>query len=205
MSRIGKVAAAMTATLLLGVFGVDRILLCGTAGGIAPGLHVGDFVVGDRSVQHDFDASESGPFIVPLLDVAYFPSDAAMSDALFAAVEDYLHADFARDVPEAHFRAFGITAPRVVRGVIASGDEFVCRRERREWLAENVEDIRCVEMEGAAMAQVCYEFGVPFALIRVVSDGADDASPVDFDVFVEEAASHFTRGVVKAYLSRAED
>lgn len=93
----------------------------------------------------------------------------------------------------------------MVRGAVASGDEFIRSGERRAWLAANVEDIRCVEMEGAAMAQVCHEFGAPFALIRVISDGADDASSVDFDVFVAEAASHFTRGVVKAYLSRAED
>lgn len=202
MSHIGKVAAAMTAALLIETFGVDCVLLCGTAGGIAQGLHVGDFVVGDRTVQHDLDAADRGRFYVPLLNVAYFPSDAAMSDALYRSVEEYIASGLTEDVPEAYLREFGITEPKVVRGTVSSSDEFIRSAARKKWLLENVEDIRCVEMEGAAMAQVCYEFGVPFSVIRVISDGADNTSSVDFDAFACRVACYFTRGVVRACLSR---
>ena len=201
-SRIGKVAVAVTTALLIHQFGVDRIIFAGTAGGISPRLRVGDVVVGDRSVQHDFDADEAHPFRVPLIDVSYFRSDEALTRLALQAAEEYFGGEYAREIPAGQLRQFGITRPQAVAGTIASGDQFVRDPEKNRWLAESVENIQCVEMEGAAMAQVCYEFGVPFTILRVISDGANDDTPVAFDAFVRETACYFTRGCLRAMLRR---
>lgn len=204
VSHIGKVAAALTTTLLLQCFPVQSVLFSGVAGGINPALRVGDALIADYSVQHDFKLPEAwGPkFRIPMLELSYIPSDANLTAAAKAAVEDYFAHEFANDVPQQYRDAFGIHAPKVLVGTVASGDEFICTAERNRWLYDNVDNAGCAEMEGAAVAQVCTEFGVPFTIIRVISDGAGDSASVDYDQFVEHAAKYFTRGTVKAYLRR---
>lgn len=199
-SRIGKVASASTVTTMLDRFSPDCILFCGTAGGIDPALHVGDIVVADHLVQHDFD-SGSDLFRIPLLDVAYFPTDPQLSAELADAVASYVRSAMYDDIPARCREEFGIRIPQIVRGTIASGDQFICSKEKHRWLAEHLDNLKCVEMEGAAVAQVCYEFGVPYTVVRVISDSANDDSNVDFLRFVQEAASHFTRGAVRAFLA----
>jgi len=201
MSRIGKVAAASTATTLIDRFGVDTVIFCGTAGGIDKSLNVGDVVVGDLSVQHDVVVMGE-LFTIPRIDVAYFKSEETLVKRLFLAVEDYITHDMHKEIPQEHLDQFNIKEPKVVTGTVASGDQFICDGSKNAWLQENVDNIKCVEMEGAAVAQVCYEFGVPFAIIRVISDSADSDSVVDFYAFVSEAACHFTRGIVKAFFER---
>ena len=198
-SRIGKVAAALTATLLIDRFGVDAILFGGTAGGIAKGLRAGDLVVADRLVQHDIFTGESW-FCIPLLEISELPADPGLSKALLHAAERYVRDEMESDIPAAIRKEFRFDAPRAVTGTIASGDQFICDSEKHAWLAQNIANLQCVEMEGAAVAQVCYELGVPCAVVRVVSDNADDDSYVDFERFVEEAASRFTRGVLREFL-----
>ena len=204
ISHIGKVAAALTTTLLLQCFGVERVLFSGVGGGICPDLHVGDAVVGDYSVQHDFKLPpEWGePFRIPMLELAYIPSDPALTQLAKEAVEEYFTGEFFTDVPETYRREFGIQAPKARIATIASGDEFICTAERNRWLLDHVRNAGCAEMEGAAVAQVCAEFGVPFAIIRIISDGANDDAAVNYDRFVEHAAKYCTRGTVKAFLKR---
>lgn len=199
-SRIGKVAAASTVTTLIDRFAVDCVIFCGTAGGVDKALNVGDFVVGDRLVQHDFFTGVDW-FRIPMLDVSYFEADRQLSEQLHAAVDVYIREGLRADVPQRHLDEFGIVSPKVAVGTIASGDQFICEAEKHRWLEEHLDRLQCVEMEGAAVAQVCYEFGVPFAVLRVISDSANDDSNVDFARFVEEAACHFTRGTLKAFLT----
>ncbi len=199
-SRIGKVAAASTATTLIDRFHPDCVIFCGTAGGIGKGLHTGDIVVADRLIQHDVDTGTGNGFKIPQLNMDYFPTDPALSERLISAVKQYIQNGFTHDIPAQYLEEFGISAPKAVVGTIASGDQFICSKEKNQWLAEQIENLQCVEMEGAAVSQVCYEFGVPHAVIRVISDGADDASSVNFDSFIEHAACHFTRGGIKAFL-----
>jgi len=188
LSRIGKVAAATTATLLLSEFDVDRIVFTGTAGGLAAGVQVGDVVVADALLQHDMDASPLFPrHEVPLYGRSRFGADPGMSDAL---------ADAARRALGEH----GTPAARVHRGLIVSGDRFVSRRAENDALQESLPDALAVEMEGAALAQVCHDFGVPFAVVRTVSDRADDTAHVDFNHFVTEVASRYTLAIVQHYL-----
>ena len=188
LSRIGKVAAATTATLLLSEFDVDRIVFTGTAGGLAAGVQVGDVVVADALLQHDMDASPLFPrHEVPLYGRSRFGADPGMSDAL---------ADAARRTLGEH----GAPGARVHRGLVVSGDRFVSRREENDALRESLPDALAVEMEGAALAQVCHDFGVPFAVVRTVSDRADDTAHVDFNHFVTEVASRYTLAIVQHYL-----
>lgn len=200
--RIGKVAAGVTAALLIHHFQVDKIIFSGTAGGVNPDLNVGDAVVADKSVQHDFKLPWGDAFRIPLLEVSYMESDHELTTLAKQAVQDYIDTRMMQDIPQTYLDAFHIRNPKVVTGTIASGDEFVCTKEKNQWLYEHVDNIQCVEMEGAAVAQVCLEFSVPFTIIRIISDCANDDASVDFDLFIEEAACHFTKGVVKALLER---
>lgn len=204
MSRIGKVAASLTATLLIHHFGVDRVVFSGTAGGVGKGLHVGDVVVGDRSVQHDFILAEDR-FRVPLLNVTYFKSDETLTRIAKEAVDRYIKEELRGEIPPEHLEKFHITAPKAVVGTVASADEFVNDPAKGRWLVEQLENLQCVEMEGAAVAQVCYEFSIPFVVIRVISDSANDGAGVDFDSFVAEAACHFTRGSIKGFMGALTD
>lgn len=201
-SHIGKVAAALTASLLIDHFCVGSIIFSGTAGGIDPTLHVGDAVIGDLTCQHDFKVPGDPLFQIPVLKKSYLESDCTLTQLAFEAVNDYIQHEMLLDIPEKHLKAFHIQTPKAVIGTIASGDEFICDKERNQWLYEHVQNIKCVEMEGAAVAQVCYEFQIPFAIIRIISDGANDDTHVDFDLFIEEAARYFTKGAIKTLLNK---
>lgn len=202
VSRIGKVAAGITASILMDRFNVDKIVFSGTAGGVDPKMNVGDAVVACSSVQHDFKVPGGDMFRIPLLDISYLPTDKDLSEKAREAVQEYISKDMLNDIPKQYLKEFKIENPKVEVGVIASGDEFVCSKDRNTWLYENVKDIKCVEMEGAAVAQACFEYGVPYTIIRVISDCANDDASVDFDLFIKEAACHFTRGTVKALFNR---
>lgn len=198
LSRIGKVAAATTATVLLTEFGVTRIVFTGTAGGLGEGVRVGDVVVADSLMQHDLDVSPLFPrYEVPMTGCSSFAPDAVMSDRLALAAEQVLQALHA--APE--LVHFGIAAPRVHRGLVISGDRFVATRAENDVLRQELPEALCVEMEGAALAQVCHDFGVPFAVVRTVSDRADDSAHVDFNRFVAEVASRYALDIVRSYLA----
>ena len=203
LSRIGKVAAATTVAVLLAEFPAARVVFTGVAGGLGPAVKVGDLVVAGELVQHDMDASPLFPrHEVPLYGRARFPADAALSRALATAAgrvldtldgpgeEGRLHRD--------HLAELGLGHPAVHHGLVLSGDRFVCSAEASRELLERFPDALAVEMEGAAVAQVCADFGVPFAVLRVVSDRADDSAHLDFSRFVEDVASRYTVALVRA-------
>lgn len=169
---IGKVqAAALTQTLLMQ--GAAAVLFTGVAGGVDPSLRVGDLVVADQAVQHDVDVTALG----------YAPGEVPGHPRRWPADLDLLTR--VRDAAEAVARVEGL---RVVVGTVASGDRFVAD-------AGDVAKLRdafgaaCAEMEGAAVAQVCAAWGVPWAIVRSVSDTADHDAHVDFRAFTEVAAA----------------
>lgn len=201
-SMIGKVASASTVTTLIDRFKVDKVIFCGTAGGIDKALNVGDVVIADKLIQHDFDQGDpSLLFVIPGHNIAYFETDKELSSQIEKAVLDYTNGSYRDDIPKEYLDEFKITAPKTVRGTIASGDQFICDKEKNVWLEEKIDNLKCVEMEGASVAQICREFTVPLAVIRVISDSANDDSGVDFMKFVANAACHFTRGIIKAFLN----
>ena len=207
LSRIGKVAAAMTATLLVHEFGAERAIFTGTAGGLHPAARVGDVVVATTLLQHDMDASPLFPrHEVPLYGTDRFHADETLSAALAEAARAmFANADAGTDdadlaLDAAQLRAFGIATPRVHAGMVVSGDRFVASASEAAALRERLPDALAVEMEGAALAQVCHDLGVPFAVVRTISDRADDSAHVDFSRFVASIASRYSVGVVRRFL-----
>ena len=183
LSRIGKVAAATTATALIERFHVDRIVFTGVAGGLAPGVDRSDVVVADAFLQHDLDASPIFPrYEVPLYGTDRFATDKALTERLLAAVRQAL------------------PGTRAHRGLVVSGDRFVSSAAESQALQLVLPEALAVEMEGAAFAQVCHDYGVPFAAVRTVSDRADDAAHGDFLSFIDEVASRHSAAIVAAFL-----
>jgi adenosylhomocysteine nucleosidase len=200
-SRWGKVAAATTATYLIEHFGVDRILFTGVAGAADRSLHVGDVVVADRLYQHDLDARPLyARHEVPLLGVDSFETDPKLRREVLAASVKFLAEDLHGVVSLDTRREFDISQPRVVRGAIASGDRFIAKGSDLRQLRQDLPAIACVEMEGAAVAQVGHEYGVPLAVICTISDAADESAPVAFPSFVRKVASAYSHGIVKNVL-----
>jgi adenosylhomocysteine nucleosidase len=208
LSGIGKVAAATTAALLVGELGVERAIFTGTAGGLHERARVGDVVVADFLLQHDMDASPLFPrYEVPLYGQDRFGADAAMSGALVAAARTVLDAAGQRatgasddDLDPALLASFGVVAPTVHAGLVVSGDRFVASAAANAELRARLPDALAVEMEGAALAQVCHDFRVPFAVVRTVSDRADNAAHIDFMRFVDAVASRYSLAIVRRFL-----
>lgn len=198
LSGIGKVAAATTATLLIQSFGVQRIVFTGVAGGLGSGVNVGDVVVARRFLQHDMDASPLFPrHEVPGYGCSHFEADAPLSDALELACVRMLHT-LPRLLGAETARAFGLTSPRLHQGLLISGDRFVATTAESRALQQELPAALAVEMEGAAFAQVCRDFGVPLAVVRTISDRADDSAHVDFPRFLREVASRYSSAVIEA-------
>lgn len=194
LSRIGKVAAATTTAALIERFGASAVVFTGVAGGVGAGVRVGDVVVGTGYVQHDMDASPLFPrFQIPLTPDTVFAADPQLCRALQAACERML-AQWAgpASVPSLHC------------GLIASGDQFVSSADAVQRIVWDLQAhghlALAVEMEGAAVAQVCADYGVPFAAVRTISDRADDTAHVDFPKFVAEVASRYAQAIIDALL-----
>ena len=200
LSGIGKVAAATTTGALIERLGATRIVFTGVAGGVGAGVQVGDVVVAQDFVQHDMDASRLfARWQVPGYAAVRLPCDAPLSALLSGAVSACLAS------AGGHFdHEFMDHAPRLHQGLVASGDRFVSgaqvARALREPLLAAGHDVLAVEMEGAAVAQVCVDYGVPFAAVRTISDRADDTAHVDFPRFIEAVASRYADHIVRELL-----
>ncbi len=200
MSRIGKVAAATTATTLIEAFGAHRIVFTGVAGGIGSDVRVGDVVVASHFVQHDMDASPLFPrFEIPLYGQSQFACDTALTTSLLDASRKALL--------ERHAQGTGAstpTRPGVHLGLIASGDRFISTvrssRDVLQALRDGAMEPLAVEMEGAAVAQVCLDYGIAFAAVRAISDRADDLAHVDFQHFVTHVASDYAARILAHFM-----
>jgi adenosylhomocysteine nucleosidase len=198
LSRIGKVSASLTASVLIGHLGVSRIVFTGVAGGLAPGVRVGDVVVAQDFIQHDLDASPLFPrYEVPLYGRARFACEPALTSLLSTAARQVLGS--------ASTAVIGLPAgAKVHSGLIASGDRFVSSAEASRALQSALRsaghEALAVEMEGAAVAQVCADYDVPFAAMRTISDRADDTAHIDFPRFVNEVASRYALAIINELL-----
>lgn len=172
-SRWGKVAAAATATHLIATVRPSQVIFTGIAGALTPALQIGDLVIARDLYQHDLDASPFyAPTEVPLLGRSALPTDAALSQSLRDAAEDWLDAARAAGEPD--------LPQRIVHGDIATGDQVIGTATAREAVRRRLPQAVCVEMEGAAVAQVCHEYALPFACLRIISDQADERiAPAD--------------------------
>ncbi len=197
-SRWGKVAAAATVSTLIHEFDITDLYFTGVAGAIHPDLNIGDIVIASRLVQHDMDARPLMPrHEIPLLLKTFFETDALHRDLVSKAVNTVLENKHLHEViSDENLDQFAIVQPKVVIGDVASGDQFFASHNQKEQLHSELPSILCVEMEGAAVAQVCHEYGIPFSIIRTISDTADDTSHIDFPLFIQKISSKYSTEII---------
>ncbi|WP_071395848.1 5'-methylthioadenosine/S-adenosylhomocysteine nucleosidase [Bacillus tuaregi] len=178
-SGIGKVNAAMSTTILLEKYSPDYIINTGSAGGYDPNLNIGDIVISSEVRHHDVDVTIFGYEYgqVPRLPAAFAADKELIKIALDGAKE--------------------ISGVQTVEGLIATGDSFMNDPVRVEFVREKFSDLKAVEMEAAAIAQVAHQFGVPFVIIRSLSDIAGKESNISFDQFLEKAAVNSSSLVIR--------
>ena len=167
---VGKVNAALCAQILCDCYGVTHIVNTGIAGSLCADLDIGDLVISQDAIYHDFDLHFWGRPIgqVPGMDVTAFPASGMLVEAARAAAEN---------VNPGHSQI----------GRIASGDQFICSKAQKEKIIADTGAI-CAEMEGAAIAHTAYRNSVPFVIIRAISDKADDTAEMDYPTFEAIAA-----------------
>lgn len=170
---VAKVNAAMCAQKMIDLYHPEGIINIGVAGALNPALRQGDIVVSRDAVEYDVDSTYFGelPGQVSGLPVA-FPADKTLQEKALQAASKLGY--------------------KAVSGRVLSGEQFVSSAERKHEIAEKF-DGDCVEMEGAAIAQVCYVSKVPFVIIRAISDGAGDEAGMQYDEFVVKAAEKAAR------------
>jgi adenosylhomocysteine nucleosidase len=201
-SRWGKVAAAATVTSLILEYGITELLFTGLSGAIAPHLKIGDVVIGDRFYQHDMDATPLYlRFEIPGLNVTHIVAPVDRVLEAKEALQKLLATNNAiPGIADEHIALFGLEAPNIYVGAIASGDKFFTDDGQKTALHTSLPNVLCVEMEGAAVAQVCYEYGIPFTIYRTVSDAADEKSEVDFVLFTQKVASQYSVHIIQSLL-----
>lgn len=186
-SGIGKVNAAMSTSILLVKYKPDYVINTGSAGGFHPQLNVGDIVISDEVRHHDVDVTAFGYEYgqVPQLPPAFEANGELVQIAQKAAAE--------------------INEVQVVTGLIATGDSFMSDPKRVEAIKDKFVHLQAVEMEAAAIAQVAYQFGTPFVIIRALSDIAGKESDLSFEQFLEKAAVNSATLVLKIVAAIAKN
>lgn len=172
-SGIGKVNAGICTQILADVFQVNAVINTGIAGSLKAEINIGDIVLSTDTMQHDVDAREFGYEIgqVPRMDTKIFPADKSLR-AIALKVCHQVNPEI-----------------QVFEGRVASGDQFVADKETKEKIIANTQAY-CTEMEGAAIGQAAYLNGIPYLVIRAISDKADDSAHVDYPTFEREAIRH---------------
>lgn len=169
---VGKVNAALCVQVLCDCFAVTHIVNTGVAGSMCAELDIGDFVIGEDAMYHDFDCHSLNDAYpvgqVPGMAVRAFSADKNLVNCAFASAQE-VHAGHARI------------------GRVASGDQFVCDKAVKQKIIENTGAL-CTEMEGTAIAHAAWRNGVPFVIIRAISDKADDSAEMDYPTFEGIAA-----------------
>jgi adenosylhomocysteine/aminodeoxyfutalosine nucleosidase len=167
-SKIGKVFASLTATILIEKFGCNKLLFSGVAGAINPDLKIGDLIIADALCQHDLDITAFG-----------HPHGFVPEGEVCIATDKSLR-DIAKDVATKN----GL---KLQEGIIATGDQFVASTDRKDFISTTFQ-ADALEMEGASVAVVCDALDIPFFVLRAISDSANDDAGVDFDTFLESSA-----------------
>ncbi len=168
-SKIGKVNAALTASAMIEKFGAKKLLFTGVAGALNPNLKIGDMLYATSLVQHDVDITAFG-----------HPHGYVPETSIFIKSDDALNALASSVAAEKGIELKG--------GIIATGDQFICDNAKKEWLKATFK-ADAAEMEGASVALVCESLGVPFFVLRAISDEAGGSAEFDFDKFLQDSAN----------------
>ena len=172
-SGIGKVNAAMCTQILVDNYQVDAVVNTGIAGSLNADINIGDIVLSVDTIEHDMDAVAFGYPLgqIPRLDTLSFKADEKLRALAKKVCQEV--------VPEVS----------VFEGRVVSGDQFISDKKKKDWLVENF-DGYCTEMEGAAIAHAAYLNGIPYLVIRAISDKADDSASMDYPTFEAQAIEH---------------
>lgn len=172
-SGIGKVNAAVCTQILADVFEVEAVINTGIAGSLRNEINIGDIVVSTDALQHDMDAVEFGypKGQIPGMKVFSFVANAVLRETAVRVCQK-VNPDI-----------------QVFEGRIVSGDQFVARAEVKDEIIKEFAGY-CTEMEGAAIAQAAYLNGIPFVVVRAISDKADNSATMDYPTFEKQAAQH---------------
>ena len=183
---IGKVNAAMCAQILCDCFGVSHLVNTGIAGSLCAELDIADLVISKDAIHHDFDLRFWGRPIgqVPGMEVVAFPAEDEMIRRAYAAAE-------------------AINPGHTKIGRVASGDQFICSAEQKQKIIADTNAI-CAEMEGASIAHTAYRNGIPFVIIRAISDKADDSAQMDYPTFEALAAQRCAQVTMQMAKEMAE-
>lgn len=177
---IGKVFAALCAQTMILTYSPSLIINSGVAGGLHPSLKVCDITVATSLVQHDMDTSAIGDpkGLISGINIINIPTNEKASARLTDAA-----------------KSCGIN---VVSGVIATGDKFVASNDDKKAIVDSFSAIAC-EMEGGAIAQVCYVNNVPVCVMRAISDGGDDSATLDYPTFAKLASEQSVKVIMKFF------
>lgn len=179
-SGVGKVNAAVCVQILADLFQVTHVMNTGVAGSLNAKLDIGDILVSEKAIQHDMDVTALGyePGRIPGFANREFIADAEMADAVAAACR--------RANPDVN----------IVKGCVLSGDQFISSAQVKERLIAEFQG-DCAEMEGASIAQAAVLNGIPFVIIRAISDKADGSAEMDYPAFEIQAAEHCANMVLE--------
>ena len=182
-SGIGKVNAGMCTQILADLFGVTHSINTGVAGSLDAEINIGDIVISTEVLQHDVDATNFGYQLgeIPQIGTLSFPADEKMA-ALAKNVCERVNTEI-----------------KVFSGLIVSGDQFVADKAVKKRITDNFHGL-CTEMEGAAIGQAAYLNGIPFVILRAISDKADDSAEMDYPTFERKAAEHCAK-LVEAFIA----
>ena len=170
---IGKVNAAICTQILADRYKVDSVINTGVAGSLNSDIDICDIVISKDAIEHDMDVTALGyeRGVIPDMDNSVFHSDSRLIDVAVKSIE------------EANLSV------KVFTGRVVSGDQFISDKEKKKWLTDTFAGY-CTEMEGAAIAQVCYFNHIPFLIVRAISDKADDSASMDYPTFEAQAIRH---------------
>ena len=191
-SGVGKVNAAICAQILVNCFDVTHLINTGIAGSLDHNINIGDIVVSEDAMYHDMDVTVFGyePGVIPQMGtpngLKSFPADPALRAAAVRAVTE------------------AVPGIGIFEGRIVSGDQFICTAQQKHRLVDTFHGL-CTEMEGAAIAHAAYRNGIPFVILRAISDKADEEADVSYETFEHQAAencaklvSHMVRSLAQA-------
>lgn len=172
-SGIGKVNAGICTQILADVYQVDAVINTGIAGSLKTEINIGDVVISTDTLQHDMDATGFGyePGVIPRMETSCFPADPELLKQAEAACRE------------------AVPRIQVFAGRVVSGDQFISDKKVKERIVRQFGGM-CTEMEGAAIAQAAWLNGIPFVVIRAISDKADDSATMDYPTFERQAIAH---------------
>lgn len=199
-SRWGKVAAASTVTSLINLFQIEALIFTGVAGAVSSELNIGDIVVSEKLYQHDVNAEPLMPkHEIPLTGITYFNAHSILASHAFSAATRSL----ATEAIALALKEFSPNPAKCVQGTIATGDQFISDPKKAQEILDDKPETMAIEMEGAAVAQVCEDYELPYVVIRTISDTADHRSTIDFPRFIKEVAGLYSKHIVLDILSSA--